>query len=51
MNEKYVDNFLIGFMSAIVCWSIVYNTFGLALLFPIYFIYHLVQKSKKDKNK
>ena len=50
MKEKYINAFIIGFMAAAVVWSVVYNTFGLFTLIPLFIIYKVVNNSK-DKEK
>ena len=41
--------FLIGFMVAVVAYSIVKNTWGLFTLIPLFFIYKLTSSSNRDK--
>ena len=48
MKEKYTNAFIIGFMLAVVVWSIAKNTVGLFTLIPLFFIYKLVNNSKSE---
>ncbi len=43
--------FFIGFLIAIVVYSIVKNTFGLVSLIPLYFIYKLINDPKNRRSK
>lgn len=43
--------FFIGFLIAIVAYSIVKNTFGLVSLIPLYFIYKLINDPKNKRSK
>ena len=49
LKNKYTNAFIIGFMFAAVVWSVVYNTFGLFTLIPLFIIYKIVNNSKKEK--
>ena len=49
MKEKYINAFIIGFMVAVVVWSVAKNTFGLFTLIPLFIIYKIVNNSKKEK--
>ncbi len=46
MKEKFTNAFIIGFMAAVVVWSIAKNTFGLFTLIPLFIIYKIVNKTK-----
>ena len=50
MKEKYTNAFIIGFMVAVVVWSVAKNTFGLFALIPLFIIYMLVNKDKIKKD-
>jgi hypothetical protein len=43
--------FLIGFLVAIVVYSIVKNTWGMLTLIPLYFIYKMVNDPRNKKRK
>ena len=49
MKEKYTNAFIIGFMVAVVVWSVAQNTFGLFALIPLFIIYKIVNNSNKEK--
>jgi len=40
---------LIGFLIGIIIYSIVVNSVGFFTLIPLYFIYKLIENSKKNK--
>ena len=46
VNKKFINAFIVGFMAAVVVWSIAKNTFGLFSLFPLFIIYKVVNNSK-----
>ncbi len=46
MKKKYINAFIVGFMAAVVVWSVAKNTFGLISLIPLFIIYKLVNNSK-----
>jgi hypothetical protein len=48
-SNNMINAFLIGFLFAIVIYSFVKNTWGFATLFPLYFIYRMVNNSKVKK--
>ena len=50
MKEKYINAFIIGFMVAVVVWSVAKNTVGLFTLIPLFIIYKIVNNSKDDKD-
>jgi hypothetical protein len=47
--SKIIDAVLIGFMAGIIIYSAVMNTLGFLTLIPLFFIYLLLNKSKKHK--
>jgi membrane protein insertase Oxa1/YidC/SpoIIIJ len=53
MGEKesspMIDAFFIGFLIGIVMYSILANTWGIFTLIPLFMIYGLLKKSKKDE--
>lgn len=48
-SSSFLHAFLIGFMIAIVAYSIVKNTWGLVTLIPLFFIYKLTSNSGNYK--
>ncbi len=48
-SKSIISALIIGFMIGIVVWSVAKNTVGLFTLIPLFFIYKLVNNSKKDK--
>ncbi len=45
-STAIMNAFLIGFLVGIVIYSVVKSTWGLVTLFPLYFAYRLINKSK-----
>jgi ABC-type phosphate transport system permease subunit len=43
--------FLIGFLVAIICYSIAKNSWGMLTLIPLYFIYKMVNDPRNKKSK
>ena len=43
--------FLIGFLIAVVVYSIVKNSFGFLSIIPLYFIYKMVNDPKNNRSK
>ena len=50
LKNKYTNAFIIGFMVAVVVWSVAKNTFGLFAIIPLFIIYMLVNKDKIKKD-
>ena len=50
LKNKYTNAFIIGFMVAVVVWSVAKNTVGLFTLIPLFIIYKIVNNSKDDKD-
>ena len=48
-SSSIIQAFVIGFMFAIVVYSIVNNTWGLVTLIPLFFIYRLTRNSSSNK--
>lgn len=48
-KAKIINAALIGFCAGILFWSFAKNTWGLLTLIPLFFIYRMVNNSKKDK--
>ena len=48
-KAKIMNAFIIGFMAAVIIYSVMKNTWGLVTLVPLFIIYKLVNNSKKDK--
>ncbi|MCR9288215.1 MAG: FUSC family protein [Bacteroidetes bacterium] len=48
-STSIINATLIGFMIGIIIWSVAKNTVGLFTLIPLFFIYKLLNNSKKDK--
>ena len=49
IKSTYITNaFFVGFLLAIVFFSVIKNTWGLVTLIPLYFAYKLINKSKYD---
>jgi len=48
-SSSVINAFLIGFMIGIIIWSVVKNTLGFLTLIPLFFIYKLINNSKKEK--
>lgn len=44
-----INAFIIGFLAGIIIYSVVYSTWGLVTLIPLFFIYKLVNKPNQDK--
>lgn len=50
MKSSFITHaFLIGFLIAIVVYSVVKNTWGLLTLIPLFFIYKLTKKSNNHQ--
>ncbi|MEZ4984902.1 MAG: FUSC family protein [Saprospiraceae bacterium] len=49
-KNTITDAFLIGFMAAVVVYSLVKNTWGMLTLIPLYFIYQLSKKSTRKED-
>ncbi len=50
-SNNIANAFFIGFLIAIVFYSIVKNSFGFLTLIPLYFSYKLINNSKNNNNK
>ncbi|MDO6760030.1 FUSC family protein [Tamlana sp. 2_MG-2023] len=48
-RSKLIKAALIGFCIGIIVYSVAENTWGLVTLIPVFFVYKLVNNSKKDK--
>lgn len=48
-SNSIINAVLIGFMIGIVVFSIVKNSLGLFTLIPLFFVYRLLNNSKRDK--
>ena len=48
-SNSIINAFIIGFIIAVVIYSVVKNAVGLLTLIPLFFIYKLVNNSKDDK--
>jgi len=48
-SSSIAHAFVIGFMIAVVVYSIVKNTWGLLTLIPLFFIYKLTRNSNNNK--
>lgn len=48
-STSIINALLIGFMIGIVVWSIAKNNVGFFTLIPLYFVYKMLNKPKKDK--
>ncbi len=48
-SSSIAHAFVIGFMVAVVAYSIVMNTWGLLTLIPLFFIYKLTGNSSRNK--
>ncbi|NPD43973.1 MULTISPECIES: FUSC family protein [unclassified Lentimicrobium] len=44
-----INAFIIGFLAGIIVYSVVYSTWGLVTLVPLFIIYKLVNKPNQDK--
>ncbi len=47
--SSFAHAFIIGFMFAVVVYSIVKNTWGLFTLIPLFFMYKLTRNSNNNK--
>lgn len=48
-SNSIVNALLIGFLIGIIIYSIVKSSLGLLTLIPLFFVYKLVNSSKKDE--
>jgi len=48
-SSPIMNAVLIGFMVGIIIYSVAKNTWGLLTVIPLFFIYKLINNSKKDK--
>lgn len=48
-SNSIINAVLIGFMIGVVVFSIVKNSLGLFTLIPLFFVYRLLNNSKRDK--
>lgn len=48
-SNSIMNAVLIGFMIGVVVFSIVKNSLGLFTLIPLFFVYKLLNQSKRDK--
>lgn len=48
-SNPILNAVLIGFMIGVVVFSIVKNSLGLFTLIPLFFVYKLLNQSKRDK--
>lgn len=48
-SARITNAILIGFFIGIVVWSVAKNAVGFLTLIPLFFIYKLLNNSKKDK--
>ena len=48
-SEAIIHAVLIGFLIGIIIYSIAVNSVGLFTLIPLYLIYRLIKKPKKEK--
>lgn len=50
MKSTNITNaFIVGFLAGIIIFSVVYNSWGLVTLIPLFFIYKLVNKPNQYK--
>ena len=47
-QSSLLDAFFIGFLVGIIIFSVIASTWGLLTLIPLYLIYRLLKKSKKE---
>jgi hypothetical protein len=47
-QSSLLDAFFIGFLVGIIIFSVIASTLGLLTLIPLYLIYRLLKKSKKE---
>ncbi len=47
-STKLTDAFIIGFLIAVVVYSIVVNSFGFLMLIPLFLVYRILKKPKND---
>lgn len=48
-STNLTNAFFIGFLIAIVLYSVVKNTYGLVTVIPLYFAYKIIKNSKNNK--
>lgn len=48
-SSMMLNAFFVGFLSAIIAYSIVKNTFGLVSIIPLYFVYRLLKSNQNKK--
>jgi ABC-type phosphate transport system permease subunit len=48
-STNIINAFIIGFLAGIIIYSVVYNSWGLVTLIPLFFIYKLVNKPNQYK--
>jgi len=48
-STNIINAFIIGFLIAVVAYSIIVNSFGFLMLIPLFIIYKILNKPKNDK--